>query len=234
MRLIALVIVFLIQTLTYSLDPPTQVYVFESSCCPRCIFFATHDIKEMVGLQNYQQAVNMTIIPSLNLKQTKNPDGSYNYDSTCGRIYTIKAKYMTCASHLYSNDRALNFIANIIDSKLSMTDAVKSFFSEDQGAKIFNCYNTRMVGDFIFSDLQLYYANNDKNSPSLMPLIKVDGKQWYVLNYTSTFMKFICSTYRKDANELDACRNVKSSLKLLESENHTSDFYDAFWNSNDE
>ena len=201
-----LLIATYIFTFVSSVKPPNQVLVIESSICGNCKNFNYRDVKNTVSRINFNQVVNMTLLPVVHLKESMFPNGTFNYTHSFGDEYLRKAKSQFCVNNLYNNSRALNWAAYYVYQTQNLTTSIRLFFSEDNGFNMLRCVNGPQGNAFTRLAMIIFRQNW---YGGMLPQVIIDTKLT-PMNRDVLFMDFVCRN-RTDRYELTACNGTRSN-----------------------
>lgn len=224
-----------------SVNPPTDVLVIESTACGNCIYFNYYDVRHLTKYPEYEKVVNIRLNPSANLIRSKNADGTYSFKHRSGDVPLRKALALNCVNNLYTNDIALKWAASSSNwQNNSLEVELSKFFTEDKGAKVLSCVNSK---DALQYTNKAYDQYLNVATWGMLPFIFLNGsKELFNNDDNKYFLENICNI-RPDRQELAACRALSSSSNeelfsesyahLPTKENEVFD-YENFWNTPDD
>jgi hypothetical protein len=243
MRFAVLAILSICLTSIYCQKQTTvDILMVESTICGRCQAFISRDLKDVISRKDYQNLLNITILPTAHLREQK-INGTYNYTHSFGDEYLVKAKIQICVNNLYSNDKALRWaVYYLTQRKWNTTEAaVRDFFNEDNGNAVLSCAKGPQ-GNVFTRAAYLIYMNNWYSG--MLPSIIY--KKTLINPFQEPFIKTLCNLVQ-NRTLYAACDEVKETqdeLGFLSTEYDTrpvqaeaveTDFnFEKFWATEDD
>lgn len=191
--------------LIFGKDPATNVLVIESAACGNCKYFNYRDLSYILKKQNYQDVVNIKLLPTAHLMEQM-ANGTYIYTHRFGEDFLRGAFAQICANNLYSNAIALKWGSSSAYSRKSLNDTIKDVFTEDAGSNMLSCVFGKQGHQFA----RLAWLEYKKNAlGGMLPIVIVNGKrESYTWDKNGFFLDSICRN-RADKVQLEACTGIK-------------------------
>jgi len=231
-------------SLIFSKNNATSVLVFESAACGNCEFFNYFDVAYILKKQNFQEVVDIKLLPTAHLIEKK-VNGSFVYSHRFGEQYLRVAFAQICANNLYDNFNALRWASVKAYARKNLNDTIRDAFPTDNGASMLNCVYGNQ-GHIFARGAWLEYMKI--RIGGMLPIVIVDNKQEaYSWDENLFFFDTICKI-RTDKAELVACNGIKkfseenyddfvsgAALENEIKENNNEAFdYQTFWSSPDD